>query len=56
MASPNGVNLAAKLFALNPSAHPGPGDPPDTRGGSASPDGRRELIDERESVRLLKDG
>ncbi|HEY1765939.1 MAG TPA: S8 family serine peptidase [Opitutaceae bacterium] len=56
MASPNVVNLAAKLFALNPALTPAQVIHLIRAGASASADGRRHLIDERESVRLLKSG
>jgi subtilisin family serine protease len=56
MASPNVVNLAAKLFALNPSLTPAQVIHLIRAGASASPDGRRHLIDERESVNLLRSG
>jgi subtilisin family serine protease len=56
MASPNVVNLAAKLFALKPSLTPGQVIHLIRAGASVSPDGRRHLIDERESVRLLQSG
>ncbi len=56
MASPNVVNLAAKLFALNPSLTPAEVIHLMRAGASASPDGRRHLIDEGASVRLLRSG
>lgn len=56
MASPNVVNLAAKLFALDPSLTPGQVIGLIRAGASASPDGRRHLIDERKSVELLQAG
>jgi subtilisin family serine protease len=56
MASPNVVNLAAKLFALDPSLTPGQVIRLIRDGASASPDGRRHLIDERKSVELLRAG
>ncbi len=56
MASPNVVNLAAKLFALNPSLTPAQVIHLIRAGASASPDGRRHLIDERASVRLVRSG
>ncbi len=54
MASPNVVNLAAKLIALDPGL-----TPPDVirlieAGASASPDGRLHNIDPKRSVELLR--
>ena len=56
MASPNVVNLAAKLIALKPSLTPAQVIHLLRAGSSVSSDGRRHLIDERESVRLLGSG
>ena len=56
MASPNVVNLAAKLFALNPALTPAQVIHLIRAGASASQDGRRHLINEQESVRLLQSG
>jgi subtilisin family serine protease len=56
MASPNVVNLAAKLFALNPALTPDQVIHLIRAGASASADGRRHLINEQESVRLLQGG
>lgn len=56
MASPNVVNLAAKLFALKPSLTPAQVIHLIRAGASPSPDGRRHLINERDSVRLLRSG
>jgi subtilisin family serine protease len=56
MASPNVVNLAAKLFALDPSLTPGQVIHLIRAGASDSSDGRRHLIDERKSVELLRAG
>jgi subtilisin family serine protease len=56
MAAPNVVNLAAKLFAHEPSLTPGKVIDLIRRGASASDDGRRHLIDETRSVLLLKAG
>ncbi len=56
MASPNVVNLAAKLFALNPALTPGQVIQLIRAGASASPNGRLHLIDERKSVDLLQSG
>jgi subtilisin family serine protease len=55
MASPNVVNLAAKLFALNPSLTPAQVIDLIKQGATASDDGRRHLIDERRSVALLQE-
>ena len=54
MASPNVVNLAAKLFALDPSLTPAQVIDLIQRGATASEDGRRHLIDEKRSVALLQ--
>jgi subtilisin family serine protease len=54
MASPNVVNLAAKLFALDPSLTPAQVIDLIKQGASASEDGRRHLIDEKRSVALLQ--
>lgn len=56
MASPNVVNLAAKLFALNPSLTPAQVIGLIRAGASASPNGRLHLNDERKSVDLLQAG
>ena len=56
MASPNVVNLAAKLFALDPSLTPAKAIDLIRRGATTSDDGRRRLIDETRSVALLKSG
>jgi subtilisin family serine protease len=53
MASPNVVNLAAKLFALDPSLTPEQVIDLIKRGATASEDGRRILINEKRSVALL---
>jgi hypothetical protein len=55
MASPNVVNLAAKLFALDPSLTPQQVIELIRRGSTASEDGRRHLIDEKRSVALLSE-
>ena len=55
MASPNVVNLAAKLFALDPSLTPAEVIGLIKQGASASEDGRRHLIDEKRSVALLQE-
>jgi len=54
MAAPNVVNLAAKLFALDPTLTPARAIELIRAGATTSPDGRRHLIDERRSVALLK--
>jgi subtilisin family serine protease len=54
MASPNVVNLAAKLFALDPTLTPAQVIELIRQGASASEDGRRHLIDEKRSVALLQ--
>jgi subtilisin family serine protease len=56
MASPNVVNLAAKLFALDASLTPDKVIHLIRAGASASPDGRLHLIDEQKSVELLRAG
>jgi subtilisin family serine protease len=56
MASPNVVNLAAKLFALQPSLTPAQVIDLIKRGSTTSEDGRRHLIDEKRSVALLREG
>ncbi len=53
MASPNVVNLAAKLFALDPSLTPEQVISLIKRGATPTKDGRRHLIDEQRSVALL---
>ncbi len=54
MASPNVVNLAAKLFALDPSLTPSQVVELIKRGASTSENGRLHLIDEKRSVALLQ--
>ncbi|MGH9512053.1 MAG: S8 family serine peptidase [Terriglobales bacterium] len=56
MASPNVVNLAAKLFALEPSLTPAKVIELIKQGATTSDDGRRHLIDEKRSVALLGAG
>ena len=56
MASPNVTNLAAKLFALQPSLTPAQVIELIKRGSTTSKDGRRHLIDEKRSVTLLREG
>jgi subtilisin family serine protease len=53
MASPNVANLAAKLFALDPSLTPQQAIDLIKRGATTSEDGRRHLINPRRSVELL---
>jgi subtilisin family serine protease len=55
MATPNVVNLAAKLFALDPSLTPKEAIDLIRRGATTSEDGRRHLIDEKRSVALLQE-
>lgn len=55
MASPQVVNLAAKLFALDPDLTPPEVIDLIRRGASTSEDGRRHLIDEKRSVALLNE-
>jgi len=55
MATPNVVNLAAKLFALDPKLTPAQAVDLIRRGATTSEDGRRHLIDEKRSVELLKE-
>jgi subtilisin family serine protease len=54
MAAPNVVNLAAKLFAIDPTLKPSDVIKLIRDGATASDDGRRHLIDENRSVALLK--
>jgi len=54
MASPNVVNLAAKLFAIDPSLTPEQVADLIRKGATTSEDGRRHLIDEKRSVDLLR--
>jgi len=56
MASPNVVNLAAKLFALDPTLTPKRVIALIKAGATPSPDGRLHLIDGKRSVELLKSG
>jgi subtilisin family serine protease len=53
MASPNTVNLAAKLLALDPKLKPEQVIHLIVAGATASADGRRHNIDEKRSVELL---
>jgi subtilisin family serine protease len=55
MASPNVTNLAAKLFALDPSLTPEQVVDLIELGATTSEDSRRHLIDEKRSVALLKE-
>ncbi len=54
MAAPNVTNLAAKLFALDPSLTPEEVISFITLGADTTEDGRRHLINPRKSVALLK--
>ncbi len=54
MASPNVTNLAAKLFAMNPSLTPEQVIALIKEGSTPSDDGRQKLIDEKRSAELLK--
>jgi hypothetical protein len=54
MASPNVVNLAAKLFALDPSLTPAQAIELIGQGATTSENGRLHLIDEKQSVALLQ--
>ncbi len=54
MASPNVANLAAKLFALDPSLTPAQAIDLIKAGATASEDGRRHLINPKKSVELLR--
>ena len=54
MASPNVVNLAAKLIALDPSLTPEQTIDLIKRGADRSPDGRLNLINPKATVALLK--
>ena len=56
MASPNVVNLAAKLIALDPTLTPAQTIALIRDGSTATEDGRRHLIDETRSVALLRSG
>jgi len=55
MASPGVTNLAAKLFAVDPSLTPAQAIALIKNGATASNDGRRHLIDEKRSLALLKE-
>ena len=54
MASPNAVNLAAKLLALDPKLTPSEVIDLMVKGATASGDGRRHNIDPKRSVELLR--
>jgi subtilisin family serine protease len=54
MASPNVVNLAAKLFALDPKLRPADVIRLIRDGATTTPDGRRHLIDPKRSIALLQ--
>jgi hypothetical protein len=53
MASPNTVNLAAKLIALDPKLTPQQTIHLIVEGATPSADGRRHNIDPKQSVELL---
>jgi subtilisin family serine protease len=53
MAAPNVVNLAAKLFALDPALSPSKVISLIKQGATTTADGRRYLIDENRSIALL---
>ena len=55
MAAPNVANLAAKLFALDPTLTPARVIELIRKGATTSDDGRRHLIDPQRSVALLKE-
>ena len=55
IACPGVANLAAKLFALDPTLTPEQVIDLIKRGATTSDDGRRHLIDEKRSVALLKE-
>ncbi len=54
MASPNAVNLAAKLIALNPKLTPEQTIHLMVEGSTPSADGRRHNLNPKRSVELLK--
>jgi subtilisin family serine protease len=54
MASPNVANLAAKLFALDAALTPAQAIALIKQGATASPDGRRHLVDPKRTVALLQ--
>ena len=54
MAAPAVTNLAAKLFALDPGLTPAQAIVLIRDGATRSEDGRRNLIDEKQSVALLR--
>ncbi len=53
MASPNAVNLAAKLLALRPELQPAQVISLIRDGATVSEDGRRHLINPKHTVELL---
>ena len=53
MASPNVANLAAKLFAIDPSLTPERARALIIKGATLSDDGKRKLIDPKRSIALL---
>jgi subtilisin family serine protease len=56
MASPNVVNLAAKLWALDPGLTPARVIDLIKRGSDTSADGRLHVINPKQSVALLQSG
>jgi subtilisin family serine protease len=54
MAAPNVTNLAAKLFAIDPSLTPVQAIDLIVKGATPSADGKRALIDPKASIELLK--
>lgn len=56
MAAPAVTNLAAKLFALDPTLTPEQAIALIREGATSSPDGRRHLIDPKQSIALLEAG
>jgi hypothetical protein len=54
MAAPQVTNLAAKLFAIDPTISAEKAKELIISGSTPSADGRRKLIDERRSLQLIK--
>jgi subtilisin family serine protease len=54
MAAPQVTNLAAKLFAMDPSLSADQAKELIIAGSTLSADGRRKLIDEKRSLELIK--
>jgi subtilisin family serine protease len=54
MAAPQVTNLAAKLFATEPSLTAGKAKELIISGSTPSEDGKRKLIDEKRSLQLIK--